>query len=126
MQNQNIDVLISEADQLLDIAVEEFQRSKEDVIAYTVCYNSRQSVVNYLASFLINRGESLNEPITMVSLMDQCRSIDGRFDLIDISQIFCSHGDADEDYCLNLDKVAECLQIVKQIRGMAINETPGY
>ncbi len=126
MENQNTDVLISEADQLLDTAVEEMQRSEEDVIAYMVCHNSRQSIVNYLASFLIKNGEPLKEPVTMASLMDQCRSIDGRFDLIDISQIFCSHEVTDEEYCSNLKKVDECLQIAKQTRGIAIDESPGY
>ena len=126
MQNQNVDVLINEADQLLDRAVEELQRSEEDVIAHMVCHNSRQSIINYLISFLIKNKEALKEPVTMSSLMDQCRSVDGRFDLIDISPISCSHKVDDEDYCTNVNKVTECLQIAKQTRGIAINETPGY
>ena len=126
MQNKNVDVLINEADQLLDKAVEELQRSEEDVIAHMVCHNSRQSIVNYLASFLIKNGEQLKEPVTMASLMDQCRAVDGRFELVDISQIFCRHDVEDEEYCLNVDKVADCLRIAKQTRGIAINEAPGY
>lgn len=126
MEKQNVDVLITEADQLLERANEEIQRSEEDVIAYMVCHSSRQSIKNYLASFLINNGEAMKEPVTMASLMDQCRSIDGRFDLIDISPISCSHEVHDEDYCTNVNKVTECLQIAKQTRGIAINETPGY
>ena len=126
MEKQNVDVLITEADQLLERANEEIQRSEEDVIAYMVCHSSRQSIKNYLASFLINNGEAMKEPVTMASLMDQCRSIDGRFDLIDISPISCSHKVHDEDYCTNVNKVTECLQIAKQTRGIAINDTPGY
>ena len=126
MEKQNVDVLIKEADQLLDTASQEIQRSEEDVIAFMVCHNSRQSIVNYLASFLINNGEAMKEPVTMASLMDQCRSIDGRFDLIDISQIDCSHKVHDEDYCTNVKKITECLEIAKLTRGIAINDTPGY
>ena len=126
MEKQTVDVLITEADQLLESAAEEIQRSEEDVIAYMVCHNSRQSIVNYLASFLINYGEALKEPVTMDSLMDQCRSIDGRFNLIDLSPISCSHKEHDEDYCTNVTKVTECLQIAKQTRGIAINDAPGY
>ena len=126
MEKQNIDVLITEADQLLERASEEIQRSEEDVIAYMVCHNSRQSIVNYLASFLIKYGETLKEPVTMSSLMDQCREIDGRFNLIDLSPISCSHKADDEDYCTNVNKVTECLEIAKLTRGIAINDSPGY
>jgi hypothetical protein len=126
MEKQNVDVLIKEADQLLDRASKELQRSEEDVIAFMVCHNSRQSIINYLASFLINHGEVLKEPVTIDSLMDQCRSIDGRFNLIDISQITCSHEVKDEDYCTNIKKVTECLEIAKLTRGIAVNDAPGY
>jgi len=126
MEKQNVDVLISQADQLLESANEEIQRSKEDVIAFMVCHNSRQSIINYLTSFLINNSETLKEPVTMASLMEQCRSVDGRFNLIDISSISCNHKVDDEDYCTNLTKVSECLQIAKQTRGIAVNDAPGY
>ena len=126
MQTQNIDVLISEANQLLNTAEAELQRSQEDVITHMICHNSKQSIKNYLASFLIKNGVELQQPATMMSLMAQCRTIDGRFDLIDISQIQCRHEDGDDAYCLNVKKVTECLQIAKQTKGIAINETPGY
>lgn len=126
MEKQNVDVLIKQADQLLELASKEIQRSQEDVIAFMVCHNSRQSITNYLASFLINNGEEIKEPVTIDSLMSQCRSLDGRFDLIDISEISCSHEVYDEDYCTNIDKITECLKIAKQTRGIAINNTPGY
>jgi hypothetical protein len=126
MQTQNVDILINEADQLLNTAEEELQRSEEDVTAYLVCHNSRQSIINYLASYLIKNGVELKQPATMASLMDQCRTVDGRFDLIDISQIFCRHEEHNEDYCLNVEKVSDCLRIAKQTRGITINESPAY
>ncbi len=126
MQTQNVDILIKEADQLLNTAEAELQRSAEDVTAYLVCHNSRQSINNYLVSYLIKNGVELKQPVTMASLMDQCRSLDGRFDLIDISEIFCRHEESDDDYCLNVEKVSDCLRIAKQTRGIAINESPAY
>ena len=126
MEKQNVDVLLKEADQLLERASEEIQRSEEDVIAYMVCHSSRQSIINYLASYLIKNGEALNEPATMDTLMDQCRSIDGRFNLIDISPIACSHDEHDDAYCTNLNKVSECLEIAKTTRSIVVSTTPGY
>ena len=126
MDKNHADLLINEADQLLNSALEEIQRSKEDVTAHLVCYNSRQSIVNYLISYLLKNGEQLRKPVTMASLMEQCRSMDGRFDLIDISRINCRHDEKDEEYCLNVSKVSECLDIAKQTRAIAINESPAY
>lgn len=124
MQTQNFDILINEADQLLDMAVEELQRSKEDVTAYMVCHNSRQSIINYLASFLIKNEVEIKQPATIASLMDQCRLIDNRFQSLDISQIFCRHEESDEEYCLNVEKVSDCLRIAKQTRDIAVDESP--
>ena len=126
MQTKNVDVLINEADQLLNTAVEELQRSEEDVTAYMVCHNSRQSIMNYLASFLLKNDVALKEPATMASLIKQCRKQDARFDLIDISQIHCRHDEGEEEYCLNIEKVNDCLRIAKQTRGMVVNDSPAY
>jgi hypothetical protein len=126
MELQNIDILISEADQMLNTAKEELQRAEEDVAAYMVCHNSRQSITNYLAAYLIKNNTELKQPVTMASLMDQCRDLDARFDLVDISQIFCRHDEGGEGYCLNVEKVTDCLRIAQQTRGFAIGESPAY
>jgi hypothetical protein len=126
MEPQNIDVLITEADQLLHSASEELQRSEEDVTAYMVCHNSRQSITNYLAAYLIKNNIELKQPVTMASLMDQCREVDARFDLVDISQIFCRHDEGNEEFCLNVEKVTDCLRIAQQARGFAVEQPPDY
>ena len=126
MQVQNVDILISEADQLLNRATEELQRSEEDVAAYLVCHNSRQSIKNYLASYLLKNNIEIIQPATMASLMAQCSGLDARFELIDISQIFCRHEVEDEEYCLNVQKVNECLQVANQTRGVVLSESPTY
>ena len=126
MQTQNVDLLIDQANQLLHAANEELQRSQEDVTAFTVCYNSRQSIVNYLLSFLIKNEIDLIKPVTIASLMDQCREVDNRFRMIDISEIYCNHDENDEEYCLNIDKVSDCLRIARQTRDIAITQSPPY
>ena len=126
MEAQNVDILINEADQLLQKAIEELQRSKEDVAAYLICHNSRQSINNYLAAYLIKNGIEIIQPATMASLMEQCRALDARFELVDISQIFCRHDETDEEYCLNVKKVDDCLRIANQTRDIATQESPTY
>ena len=126
MENKSPEILINEADQLLNFASKEMQRAEEDVTAYTVCFNARQSIVNYLISYLLKNGEELKKPVTVEGLMNQCRSVDGRFDLIDISKIFCKHDEDDEEFCLNVQKVGECLKVAKQTRAIALDESPAY
>ena len=126
MDSKTPEILISEADRLLNFADKEMQRAEEDVATYTVCVNSRQSIINYLISFLMKNGEEPTKPVSLASLMNQCRSIDGRFDLIDTSPIYCSHDEDDEEFCLDVQKVDECIKVAKQTRAIALNESPAY
>lgn len=126
MQTFNADILIEKADKLLETASAELQKSEEDVTAHLVCYNSRQSIINYLISFLTKNGIEPKNPITMASLMDQCRGEDARFDLIDISEIFCRNDESHEEYCLNVEKVSDCLSIAKQTKEIVKNQSPAF
>jgi hypothetical protein len=126
MENINTDLLIREADRLIDTATEELQRSEEDVITHLICVNSRQSILNYLIAFLHRNGEELKKPVTMASLLDQCRALDGRFQLIDLTPINCRNKAQDDDYCLHVDKVAECLQIARQTQAITHDTSPAY
>ena len=116
MQIQNVNVLISEADQLLDRATKELQHSTKNFTAFLVCQNSKQSINNCLASYLLKNNIEINEPASIASLMGQCNVLDARFELINISKIFCHHDVDGEEYCLDFQKVQECLQIAHQVR----------
>ena len=122
----NVDILISEADRMMQAATDQMNRSEEDVISHLVCMNSRQSILNYLISFLQKHGVELEQPVTMAGLMEQCRTIDGRFNLIDLTPINCRNKTDDNDYCLDVDVVGECLRIAKQTRAIALDESPAY
>ena len=126
MQSQNVDLLIEEADRLVQTASHELERAEEDVMAIMVCFNSRQSIVNYLSSYLLKSGLEINKPVSMESLLEQCTAEDDRFHLIDISSIGCNHDHKDEAYCTGIAKVSECLKIAKTIRGIALSEPPTY
>ena len=126
MEPKHIDSMISEADRLITQASEEMMRAREDVMAHTVCINSRQSILNYLIFYLQKNGEELQSPITMAGLLDQCRSIDGRFELVDLTPINCRNKTEHSDYCLDVGTVGACLKIAKQIRAIALADHPTY
>jgi len=126
MQTQNVDFLINEADELLNFAKDELSRSKEDVASFLVCHNSRKSILNYLTSFLMREGIDPKQPMTMANLMDQCQNEDARFENLDISDILCRFEDHEEEYCLSVEKVKECMDVAELVRGLVVNPTPGY
>lgn len=126
MEDKNYDILISEADRMIKTASDEMMRAHEDVTAHMVCINARQSILNYLISYLQKNNEELKEPITMAGLLEQCRSIDGRFELVDLTPINCRNKSEHDDYCLHVGTVGECLKIAKQIRAIALADHPAY
>ncbi|MCR9286211.1 MAG: hypothetical protein NXI23_02355 [Bacteroidetes bacterium] len=126
MQNPNIDFLLTEADQLLNFANEEISRSEEDVAAYMICKNSRIALKNAMTYFLFKNGIKPKEPVTLESLRDQCSFEDGRFQDVDLSSINCRHDEGEEEYCLSVNKVSECLDAAQLVRGIVGDSVPGY
>ena len=111
-----IDQLLAHADELLDASEAEMQRSAEDVVTHLVCMNSRQSIVNYFISFIKKNQVAIREPATMESLLNQCRELDARFEMIDLSSIQCRCDGSHSEYCLNYDQVEKCHRVARQTK----------
>lgn len=126
MKNEVIANLQTEADLLLERARHELERSEEDVTAHLVCYNSRQSLTNYLISFLLLNDIEPNKSSTIEDILDQCRGIDARFEYLDISPMNCRCEADSHAYCLAVHQVDECYQIAEQARVMVISHPPTY
>ncbi len=126
MKDQNTDILISEAERLMQLAKNELERSEEDVTSYMVCVNARQSIVNYMIAYFQNNKTELIKPVTMAGLLEQCKKLDGRFQLVDIDAINCREDAHDDAYCLHVDKVSDCYRIAQMIRNIAVHDAPPY
>ena len=114
MDLQRVYILLEEADKMVQTAEEEMMRAEEDAVTHSVCFNSRQAIINYLTVFLLNKGIGPASPPTMAALFDQCRSVDSRFDLLSIENLHCRFEAKHEEYCLSVSQVDECLQIARQ------------
>lgn len=114
----NTQMLFGEADQLLELAVHELERSEEDVVIPMVCFNTRQSIVNYMRGFLLSRGTTPAEPLTLDHLHKQCKRIHPAFQALDFSSFDCQHEDDSESYCLSVHKVEECLKTAVQTQSI--------
>ena len=114
MQNPKVDMILKQADTLLSFAKEEMKKSENELITYQACNNSRESIRKYLTSFLVKNNIEPKVPVTLAKLLDQCKAIDKKFALIDLSDILCHHDSTYDDYCLEVEKVNQCLKIAEQ------------
>ena len=121
MQNPKFETIVKEADSLLRSASKELKTSENDLLTYQACNNSRESIRKYLTSFLIKNEIKPKEPVTLAGLLKQCKAIDNRFALIDLSNILCRHDATYEDYCLDAEKVNQCLNIAEQTRKIIVS-----
>ena len=126
MTQTDVDNMLAYADELLDAAMDESQRSEEDVVTHMICVNSRQSTTNYFTGFLFKRNVALNHPVTIEGLLDQCKEVDARFEEIDLSPMYCKCEVHPEGYCLDLDQVKDCMRIAQWARAVVMEDTPGY
>ncbi len=126
MLHEDVDKMIEYANELLTAAEHESERSEEDVVTHLICVNSRQSLATYFAGFLIKQGETPRQPVTMQGLLDQCKDIDALFDQIDLSPIHCRCQTHDDDYCLEMDQVKECLSIAQHARSLVMKDTARF
>ena len=126
MRNDEVDKLLEQAKVMLEVAERETERSHEDVVTHLLCANSRQSLLNYLSVFLMKRNVPLNEPVTLDGLHRQCKEIDARFDVMDLSAIHCRFESHDRDYCLNLVQVNQCMDAARLARSIVTHDVPGY
>ena len=118
--------LFTIGDDLLIAAQHENDRAAEDVVTHLICVNSRQSISNYLAGFLIRKNIEVIHPVSLASLLQQCKSVDARFDSLDLSQMYCREHTHDKDYCLGQEQVEECIKVAQHARSIVMSDTPAY
>jgi len=126
MHSEKMQVLLTSAEDLYKTAENETMRSQEDVVTHLLCYNSRQAIINYLHGFLLKNNVAPEEPITMAKLLDQCKEIDARFELADISPINCRFETHDKDYCLDRGTVDRCFTSATHVRNIVMADVPGF
>jgi len=126
MARNHSDTLFSMAEQLLLIAEHEKERSQEDVVTHLICTNSRQSLSNFLAGFLLQRNIEVEHPVTLLSLLEQCKSVDARFESLNLASVHCKNEPHDRNYCLEPEQVDACMKIAQQARVIVMSDTPGY
>jgi len=109
--------LIQEADAMLQAASQERMRPAEDVVAYSVCHNSRQSIRLYLAAYLQKHGVVAEADWSINDLLARCRAVNPDFAKVDVSEIECRGGKGMlNEYCLAVAQVTNCYDSANEVR----------
>ena len=89
-------------------ANEELFKPEEDVITYLVCKNSQHAIENYLIGYLSSRGFETHKKETIENLLDRCKSLESKFNQVNIDTIDCKAHKIDSKYCDDVNKVSSC------------------
>ncbi len=92
----------------LNNANNELFKPEEDVVSYLVCKNSQVAIENYLKGYLSLRCFETNKEETLQSLLNRCKSLDSKFNQVDIETIDCKAHKMDSRYCQDVSKVSSC------------------
>ncbi len=98
------------AQEQLHIANEELYKPEEDVVSYLVCKSSQHAIENYLKGYLSQRGFETSENETMEGLLNRCKSLDSKFNQIDLKTVDCRAHQIDSTYCQSVKKVTSCYE----------------
>lgn len=108
---------IQEADAMLQIAAQERMRPEEDVVAYSVCHNSRLSIRLYLTSYLQKHGVNADAAWSIDDLLKRCAEVNPDFSKVDVSEIECRGGKgATNEYCLAVAQVTNCFEAASEVK----------
>lgn len=103
----------------LRVAEHEMCRPHEDVMAMSVCFNARQSMMEMMKLYLLSNSVNPVEWNSLDDLLIQCNILDEQFSSIDLSEVGCKscnkknfHG----VYCISTDKVSECMGVANKLK----------
>lgn len=107
--------LFFDAVEKLNKASEELFRPEEEVVTYAICKNAQFAIENFLKGFLLKNEIDPSDYKTIKGLYEQCKSINKKFEEIDLSELGCKSHTIDSRYCNEVSKVSNCFDIADNV-----------
>lgn len=107
--------LFDDAIEKLNEASEELFRPEEDVVTFAVCKNAQLAIENYLKGFLLNHDIDPSDFKTVESLYKRCRSINNKFQEIDLSNFKCKVDELESRFCNEVSEVSYCYDAANEL-----------
>jgi len=100
--------LFDDAVEKLNVAREELFRPEEDLVCFSVCKNSQYAIESFLMGYLLQNGIDPSSYKTIDSLYEECKTINKKFEEIDLCDFECKYHNIDSRYCIDGSKVSSC------------------
>lgn len=119
MSTIEIKAKLEQAHRFLDSAKIEMNRPAEDVVSYMVCRSVRNSVANYLMSYLLKKEVMFNDEESVEELLIKCKQINDDFNEIDLSAITFTK---DYEYSAEIDQMDKCIDLAINTKNLVTNK----
>lgn len=116
MNDQEFKTTFGQAEEHFSSAKEELCRPEEDVVPYSVCRHSYNSVLHYLTGYLRAHGNAADESSELHEILISCRKIDSKFDYLNLSKLY--HPTDSEDVWMNIDMANDFIKLAEKTRKM--------
>ena len=107
--------LFDDAIEKLNEAKKELFRPEEDLVSYSVCKNSQYAIENFLTGYLLQNGIDPSNYKTIDSLYEECKTINKKFEEVDLSGFECKNHKIDSGYCIEASKACNCFNIAENL-----------
>lgn len=122
MINQKVNSTYRQAEVYYTLAQGELRKPKDDVVPYSVCQNAYHGIKNYLAGFIVSRGNEVSSDDPHIhDLLDQCRSIDNEFNDLHLAPLH--DPTKTEDVWMNLDTAEDFISMLESTRQLVIQRS---
>jgi len=122
MNNKKVDQMIYDGNRMLETALEELNRPKEDVATLSACRGTKLTMDLFISAFLLKNNVDPSSLSSLVERYEKCLILDPEFSKVDIYQLDCLDKDSCDmsRYCLSVEKVNDCLKVAEEVRNKVI------
>jgi hypothetical protein len=123
MSNSKLTPSLKHALKSFQIAEAELNRPSEDMVTLCACQHMRNSVNDFLESFLAGKSIDIIEDKTFDELIQYCTRVDAQFKAIDSSCFLCNMNNTKNvtaKYCLSPKKVNECFVEARMLKNLVL------
>lgn len=111
MMTTNANTLYVEAKKRMQAIDHEVNRPAEDAVPQFIFNSARQCAHDFLMAFIDDNGVTPKEPVSLESLLQQCKTIDPRFLSIDSEELSCFMAANQED----LQQTIRCYDVAGRL-----------
>lgn len=111
MMTANANTLYVDAKKLMQTIDNEVNRPAEDAVPQFIFNSARQCAHDFLVAFINDNGVTPKEPVSLESLLQQCKTLDPRFLSIDNEELSCFMSANKE----NLPQAIRCYEVAGRL-----------